>query len=340
MNRTIDNARVCGRTPKPPMAHPKDQSLTHISSFKALELSEEVKLGHGKEKLKHKQRQKSGGGEVPKEVSEDVLTRLPVRSLFECLPVCKRWDSILEDPSHVDKHFSCSLARPDSSRMLVSFSNLDGSKNYFFSVGLYGGSGVHHLTLPGCNKGPNKPCHCHVTESVKGQFCFFNGCSLFVCNPATRSVQPIPKSLEFTRGYESVDTVFYKSYSAYGFGFDPSTNVFKVLHIMGTQQTGMKFYDLECEIYTCVSINGFIYWLGMSAPGVESLVRFDVGNYCPNDNSASAVELWRLDDDERSKYSWIKESFEVPRSHKRLKLPVPLGNICSSDLLLVADTPS
>ncbi|OMO87421.1 hypothetical protein CCACVL1_09064 [Corchorus capsularis] len=339
----------------------------------------------------------------------DIFTRLPVKSLLELSQrVPKVWESIVENPSFVDKHFSHSLNRTGGGRMLVSFSNLDGSKHYFFSVGLYGGSGVHEVTLPGCNKGPNKPCHCHVSESVKGLFCFFNGRDLYVFNPATRSVQPIPKSLESAKRYESVETtrILDKSYSAYAFGCDSCTNVFKVLHIMGITKSGMKVYDLECEVYTVctpsrrsndekpenltfswkkiahvppcpypfksqgVCVNGFIYWLGMTAPAVEGVVRFDVANekfqmislpteisVIPiltrvgerlalfgssnnnnnNKDANSSVEFWRLDDDDENKLGWSKESFEVPCSHRRLKHPVALGNTCSGDVLLVAD---
>ncbi|EOY15035.1 Uncharacterized protein TCM_034232 [Theobroma cacao] len=186
---------------------------------------------------------------LPNDVQEDILTGLPVKSLFECQPVCEQRESIVEDPSFVDKHFACSLTRPGGSCMLVSFSNVDGKED-------------------------EKPEGCHFSWQKIAH------------------VPPFPYP--------------FKSQGVY--------------------------------------LNGFIYWLGMSAPGVESLVRFDVASETFQMISlptgiSSILESWRLDDDDNGS-SWIKQRFEVPRSHKRLKLPVPLGNVCSGDMLLVADTPS
>ncbi|KAK9276527.1 hypothetical protein L1049_006061 [Liquidambar formosana] len=329
-------------------------------------------------------------------IEHEILSRLPVKSLLRCRSVCKQWRSIIDDPSFVDVHASRSQTSPGSCRMLISFSELDGSKHYFFSANLRGGPAVNHITLPGCNKGSQSPCQCNVSESLNGLVLFSNGTELYICNPSRQSVQTLPPSSAGS-WYEKLDCHLNSPFSSYSFGFDPSTKEYKVLHIIGIcHRTDMKLSDVQCEVLTVkanlgrgqiiieggipwrrmsrvppfpypfrsqgVCVNGAIHWIGISGPGQEILVAFDVASEkfrmtaLPVGVSSKAnltqiggrlallgdkgydtfsIELWVLK--EYHNTLWVKQSVAFPHLKKQAKNPLPLGTVHTGEIFLVPD---
>ncbi|XP_059650282.1 putative F-box protein At5g52610 [Cornus florida] len=173
----------------------------------------------------------------------EIFSRLPVKSLFRFRSVCKRWLTIIDSPSLVDLHLSQSQTRPCGPQILVSFSGPD-SKHYFYSASLEGGPAVRLLSLPGCER--------YVSESLNGLVCFYNGRYVYVINPSTREFRLLPASHS---NYENFKFDNLRSgvefYSIYSFGFDPSTNEYKVLHIMSMRHGfTRRLFDMQCEVFT------------------------------------------------------------------------------------------
>ncbi|XP_021772466.1 putative F-box protein At3g10790 [Chenopodium quinoa] len=253
---------------------------------------------------------------LPVEVEPIILTSLPVKSLLQFRSVSKTWLSVIDNPFFAYSHLSRAETRlgvggSSSSRILITFSNSDGSRHYLYSVGLFGGRAVHHLTLPrigiGIGTGTEGPMSkCNFLSPVKGLVCFFNGKNVFVCNPSTRKVRSIPPCPNNYKN-TTLNSYFHKPFCSYSFGFDSSSNVFKILNIFGTiSKDDNKLYNVESRVLiiktpdefsfdSCswrkisssfpysypfrtqgVFLNGSIYWIGKRAPGEENIVCFDV----------------------------------------------------------------
>lgn len=63
--------------------------------------------------------------QLPQELEENILSRLPPRSLVRFRAVCQRWNGLFNDKSFVNDHFSCS--RP-------GFLFLGSPKNYSIDI--------------------------------------------------------------------------------------------------------------------------------------------------------------------------------------------------------------
>ncbi|XP_010681442.2 F-box protein At1g30790 [Beta vulgaris subsp. vulgaris] len=249
---------------------------------------------------------------LPKEVEPEILKGLPVKTLLQFRSVSKNWQSIIDNPSFAHTHFSNAETRLGGSRILLSFSNSDGSRYYLYSVGVFGGRAIHHLTLPSANYNDNDNdtllvrSKCYFLPPVKGLVCFFNGKNVFVCNPSTRKFRTLPLC-PTNYNKTSQNSYFYKPYSSYSFGYDSCSNVFKILHVYGTIcRDDNRLYNVESRVLTIktpdefkldsfswrkiassfpypypfrtqgVFVNGCIYWVGLRAPGEENIVSFDI----------------------------------------------------------------
>ncbi|XP_059650280.1 F-box protein At4g19940-like [Cornus florida] len=226
---------------------------------------------------------------LPEDLILEILSRLPVKSLFRFRSACKRCLTIIDSPSLVDLQLNQSQTRPCGPQILVSFSGPD-SKHYFYSASLEGGPAVRLLSLPG---GWER----YVSESLNGLVCFYNGSDVYVINPSTRKFKRLPASHS-------------NLCSSYSFGFDPSNNEYKVLHITFTSTKRLS--DMQFEVFTIkvgskkhkkvftshannkswrkithvppcpyifkgqgVCVDGALYWICVKA---QVLVVFDVGS--------------------------------------------------------------
>ena len=142
---------------------------------------------------------------LPNQIVFEILARLPVKSLIRFRSVSKEWQAIVAPSYFVDLNLIRSKTRSGGGRILISFSNFDGSKHYFYSSSLRGGKSVPLLSLPRCKKGNiYRPCKCHVSESLNGLICFYNVMDVYICNPSTKSTITLPTSKESTEWYSKL----------------------------------------------------------------------------------------------------------------------------------------
>ncbi|KAK2987015.1 hypothetical protein RJ640_024913 [Escallonia rubra] len=191
----------------------------------------------------------------------------------------------------------------EKSKILVSFSNENGTKHNFGWTSLEGGEAVHLVSLPGCNKGKGNPCLCYLSESINGLVCFSNGTYVYLLNPSSGSHVTLPASAA-TERYLDIDTYSSFVYSSFSFGYDPVTKEYKVLHVHGTCRRAaapLKLLEAGCEALTIsesltpqtltwravsdsrvypyvfgsegVCVNGAMHWLDL---GKQVVVAFDL----------------------------------------------------------------
>lgn len=231
---------------------------------------------------------------------ENILVRLPVKSLVRFKSVSKTWESFIEeDSSFIESHLSLSKAHPQ-----LVISRYNGKTVQLFSPkdGFQGGEAVHRVTLPWVLDE-------NVPRPIHGLFCFIDesDTATRIYNLGTRQVTPwaqtAPVPLQWMSAFDVMKT------PTYGFGFDPSTKTYKLVYVLEIPEdyfsTSSKL-QLICQVLTVgrrgnqwrnidevppvrlfesagVYAKASIYWRNDGAdsftpPDKELIVAFDVGS--------------------------------------------------------------
>ncbi|XP_071711782.1 F-box protein At5g65850-like [Rutidosis leptorrhynchoides] len=165
---------------------------------------------------------------VPNEIFQEILTRIPVKSLLQFRSVSKPWLSLIADPLFTKLHLNRSAVNHRAALFITAF-DTSTHKHHLLSAAPDGGSVTHLITL---RDAPLLQRNTLVAEHLHGLILFTCGNEYVenyfavVINPSTRSVYKIP-------GVTSLPKYTYRSVNmCYMFGFDESRNEHKVLIIM------------------------------------------------------------------------------------------------------------
>lgn len=160
--------------------------------------------------------------QLPEDVSEMILLRLPVKSLSRFKCVSKSWCALIKDPSFIAKHI-----RFNNYRDFLFINHLDHSSNTqvlsFLSHQSFevAGTLVHNLNrIQGYNS-----LFVQILGPCNGIFCLFDGKdTIALWNPAIKEeLQIIPSSnVTPPPNAGTLDTCI-------GFGYDPISEDYKVL---------------------------------------------------------------------------------------------------------------
>ncbi|KAG8650182.1 hypothetical protein MANES_07G010100v8 [Manihot esculenta] len=182
-----------------------------------------------------------------------MLTRMfssfPVKLLLKCRCVCKAWDSLITDPSFIDKHLKKTAARKSELllfRYYIDVEAFKGNEHYFL-----------YKTFP---ENPVEELHCplkgfarfiNIVGSCNGVICLsddFNGTytdRAALWNPSVRKIVSIP-----------CPNVSFKSHGPFfhslGFGFDSTTEDYKLVRVAYIGDDDFDFIDIPplVEIYS------------------------------------------------------------------------------------------
>lgn len=272
---------------------------------------------------------------VPDEILEEILLRLPVRSLLRFRTVCKSWCATIADPRFVRCHAELSSMARRTSLLVLPRGKLQPWQRM---------GGVEMFSYPGHGAVAElvyenfwttdvvpwtRPLHCDglvVILTTRSQ--------IFVCNPATREFVELPSGSPDCCIFEKV-----------GFAADPSTRERKLVRCFYRHREGTA-YSVGCEVFTLgsrawrpvadppyavlsrapVCLPGAVYWAGLAfaASTMEGrIVRFSLsdeaftvspippcskvvqphdcmtelaGKLCYAHAPGSAVELWMAED--------------------------------------------
>ncbi|KAK1377759.1 F-box domain-containing protein [Heracleum sosnowskyi] len=240
----------------------------------------------------------SGIPYVTDDLLNEILLRLPVKSLLRFKAVSKPWCSLISSPTFVISHYSLTMKMPGANQTLIG-QNQICNNNTPFSLLHLGRFVVDHLESP-------FPRHDVLTfynsfgiiGCVKGIVCFSVAkhddiherfTHIYLWNPAIkRSKLIFPDNIYSNRrnwrDYEIYPT---RRLVALGFGFDPIENDFKVVRVVRTFALyyDVEVYSLNMNVWRkirpkpmtdslseyCVCVNGFLCWTGDN-----SVVAFDL----------------------------------------------------------------
>ncbi|KAI9176277.1 hypothetical protein LWI28_000683 [Acer negundo] len=176
---------------------------------------------------------------LPREIILDILSRLPVTSVLQSKLVCKAWHNLVQDPLLVSMHFSRAT---ENDPCLVLHCDYP-IRNQLYSLEL--------SALGKDDQRVNKICvpvlpEFNVVGSCKGLLYLCDSSAkdiVYVYNPFTRDCIELPKSTELLH-----------QYPVYGFGFNQTTNKYKVIkamyrtHLRGPHNGHIILYSFQAEV--------------------------------------------------------------------------------------------
>ncbi|PQP99726.1 F-box protein CPR30 [Prunus yedoensis var. nudiflora] len=212
-------------------------------------------------------------GSFPQEIIQEILIRLPVKSLIKSTSVCKTWRSMIINPRFIRTHVSPAVQFANQNDIHLLLHRVSGLQmtTFFGQTVMY----KNFQLLPGRKHNS----YIRVVGICDGLFCLaddmFRYCyNFFIWNPAIRKLVTIP--------WPNVRFDTHAGYDAsIGFGFDAMTNNYKVVRVVtlldqrGTP-TLAEVYSLATGTWTslgCVSptcltdgrassvfFNGVLHW--------------------------------------------------------------------------------
>ena len=237
---------------------------------------------------------------LPDEIIENILLRLPVKSLLRFRCVCKAWRALISDSEFAEMHYQQPQTQARS-RVLISCPGRvirsmdpDASGN--------DNSGVVNIDYP------LEPSNLvfQILDSCDGLLCVidsFHNPALW--NPSTRQFNPLPKP-----------TFLENSDILYGFTYDYSSDDYKIVRVVSTSRdvikTEIDVFDLKTNEWRRVEETHY------------SRPAWDVGTFL---NGAFYWLAWRLSEGHEG-FSRVVVSFDLKEERfKEVELPSDVGII-------------
>lgn len=202
---------------------------------------------------------------IPDDVVSEVLTRIPIKNVFQCKSVSKSWHSIIRDSSFLRAY---NARNPCPGGLLVYKYRRadDGDRVWFHYASLQCLDGERKALVEKFVKLLDMPMKHYdaFTQVVNGLTCFYSCNRVSLCNLATREIirLPNPPWVE-EKGYTISASICY-------LGFDPINQVYKVLRISQVSRLGVFTVKLDgvnncysrivCHILTLTKSNGGCYF--------------------------------------------------------------------------------
>ncbi|KAI3987258.1 hypothetical protein MKX01_031742 [Papaver californicum] len=238
---------------------------------------------------------------IPQEIlEENILTRLPVKSISRFRCVCKYWCNNVFKNSHFTKmHLQHAIAMNNFS-LLVSNQKSDHSK----PTDIYICSFDHNVFLSSKNLGKavgidypfmSKKCASQLIGSCNGLVCIELYGKICIWNPYTKEYRKVPATpIEYPSAVAGCIQI------SYGFGLDRKSDDYKLLRIVGfagNEVSEAKVYTLRSNSWKSLGfiqydfswdrnrghlVNGVLHWIAVARrTGFKTsctVVSFDISN--------------------------------------------------------------
>ncbi|PKI62866.1 hypothetical protein CRG98_016703 [Punica granatum] len=234
--------------------------------------------------------------ELPLDLTAEILSRIPVRTLVRFESVCNSWRRLIQSPSFISLHLNRSANLGDGARSLLVKHRCPATDKRLISL-LSGDSleMVSPVDIPRHMYSPNLK----VVGSCNGLVCLSHDCfcnfgaPIFLWNPATRESRALPK---FAISPENLRLPKARFHVAHGFGYHHAIDDYKVVRIAFEYSRNMACFRAElfalseglwrevpalpCRVYSpgCVVLNGVLYWLAYDcgSDGLMLILSFDL----------------------------------------------------------------
>ncbi|OMO81145.1 hypothetical protein COLO4_23737 [Corchorus olitorius] len=188
-------------------------------------------------------KQSKNGVYLPADLVNEILLKLPIKSIVRFNCVAKNWYHLFKNPTFVSEHNFMLSKKNSAPSLIINYRDeIDDGK---IGLMMFGDDKTFvsyhdlHQQLP-----------CHVADNIKdfnlavwdGLVCLYNfkNCNFTVWNPATREFRILP-DCNFNNNPPREDSKFVQHHV--GFGIDPLSNDYKVLCIR------VEHIDYELMIY-------------------------------------------------------------------------------------------
>ncbi|KAB2610499.1 F-box/kelch-repeat protein [Pyrus ussuriensis x Pyrus communis] len=202
----------------------------------------------------------------PREITHDILFRLPIKSLIQCTSMCKPWRSVI-----VNQSFSVSKIREEVFSVQYDNQAFNEYSEIEFPIALKEEIGSEYLHITGICNG----LVCLADDIVR------SGKSFILWNPFILKSVILPSpGITFPMYNSRFD-------AAIGFGYDAMTADYKVVGVVAPNNELMG--PTMAEVYSLatawskslgsVFFNGVLHWPAVSrASDDHFMLTFDVGN--------------------------------------------------------------
>ncbi|EXC20033.1 F-box/kelch-repeat protein [Morus notabilis] len=252
---------------------------------------------------------------IPEELVEEILVRLPPKSLMRFKCVCKSWYALITDPSFANKHlrFGIDNSKKSSSvSLFLSWTRQELSLDHIFNHRFYGDLDKVFSLVSVCDEDDSNNSHLpcvvqeinlpptlkHDTDSFinshcNGIICWFNRSGfcgeIFLCNPSLNEFKLLHTP--------SLLPEFWPS--GFGFGYDARANDYKFVKLFRSAYNPIAsralVYTLGIDSWKEIKMDlkgkfcladakgvycrGVYYWVNKAVPGREDMIlSFDMSD--------------------------------------------------------------
>nr|XP_043637548.1 putative F-box protein At3g10240 [Erigeron canadensis] len=207
----------------------------------------ETRMMKKKKFEKESRRRRGSPNNIPKEIIEEILSRLPAITLARLKTACKQWLSLISHPSFAQLRHSRNPAT--TSGFFVHAHNKQTDQHYILkTTSPNRGPLIHLLTI---NKVKNTWTGYTRTEHINGLVLVTSNVFAYVVNPTTRQVfnLPFPQPATAAPNNVNVETqIICRRYNF--FGFDQSQNQHKILHMRLLRSAASDVITAEFEVFS------------------------------------------------------------------------------------------
>ncbi|KAM7503247.1 hypothetical protein LguiB_002151 [Lonicera macranthoides] len=219
---------------------------------------------------------------------EEILTRLPVKTLLRCTSVCKSWYSLITSPNFITLHLNRTTSTNDNRLLIRSYNNRTDNYSVYTDNETF--DKCENLNFPPYSR-TNR---FKIVGTCNGLVCLADDAQLntdlmILWNPPIRKFVRLP--------YPNFG---YNTHGAYlqsvGFGFNPVTNDYNVVRVVCLKKVEtevVELYEHSTGSWRNVSasidisymikpwstqavLNGVVHWVGLARKDVHYvIVSFD-----------------------------------------------------------------
>ncbi|KAK4270019.1 hypothetical protein QN277_023108 [Acacia crassicarpa] len=214
---------------------------------------------------------------LPLEIVEEILHRLPVKSIVKCTSVCKAWNSLITRQTFIYDHLNRTIQAPNHNSSLFFQFRKRRSPNDPPSLHQEETYSLYSINQQTDQFSVERFPLSHLFEPYRYTL-FVGACNGLVCsadhsplesattiiwNPSLRKYIVLPKPIttckDIWRGrYYLVRNVDPKYDVFFGFGFDSRNNDYKVVRLMNDRSTQdtphVEVYSLASHIWRSISV--------------------------------------------------------------------------------------